>query len=313
MKNEGKLRIDRSKFFTLAAALATAPSCGNYHVVATDAGVTPDDASADDAASQADARDSGGTETGPSCSGGKIACGASCVDTSNDPQHCGSCTKTCSTGGDCWNGQCCYPSAEGGWGGGVCVVYPTCGCPSGQMCTRKAAGLEQCVPNGTTPANGQCQDSYQCEPNFACTNGYCQPMCLASSNCATNWACLPQVNGATALGYSACDPHCNPLYPFTVDASHVACGTGQRCQMSYNAQGGTFCEASTGTGGQGAACPSMYGTACKAGYECVNYMGGGTYECVQYCRVGFSDCLTGSCVGFQTPAYDGTAQIGACE
>jgi hypothetical protein len=311
MKRDGAVKIDRSKFLALATALATAVACGNYHVVDTVAG---DDASADDATSQPDVRDSGTPDSGLTCTGGKTACGSSCVDTSNDPQHCGNCTKTCTTGGDCWNGQCCYPSTEGGgFGNGVCVVYPGCGCPSGQMCTRKAAGPEQCVPNGTTPANGTCVDTYQCEPNFACTGGYCQPMCITNTNCAANWACLPQFwGGQTFLGYSACDPHCNPVASSTSDSTHQGCITGQRCDPLFNAAGQTTCNSPAGTGVQGSACTPPTSANCAPNYDCVS-PGGQSYRCEQYCRIGFSDCLTGSCTAYTTPQYDNTQEIGVCQ
>lgn len=307
------LIIDRAKFLAMVAALATTASCGNYHTVAgfegdasSDGEVGPQDSSAPVEAS----RDSGAAETGTVCGNGEKLCGTTCVDTTTDPLNCGGCGTACTNPGDCWNGQCCYPSAEGP-AAGLCVVYPQCGCTSGEMCVVEGASAPQCVPNGTTPENGPCSGVTDCQPNLTCTAGYCQPLCATSSMCAANWACLPQSAGTTALGYSACAAHCNPVASFTSDATHQGCVTGQHCDPLFNATGQTGCFAPTGTGTQGAACTSD--NDCAANYLCTGPSGATSYTCYQFCRVGFSDCLSGTCNAFQTPEYDNTQQIGVCE
>jgi hypothetical protein len=46
------------------------------------------------------------------CVGGTTKCGSSCVNTNNDPAHCGACSAACMSGEACFNGNCvalaCY-------------------------------------------------------------------------------------------------------------------------------------------------------------------------------------------------------------
>lgn len=45
----------------------------------------------------------------PMCDPPQVACGADCVDTQNDPFHCGGCDQTCFADEDCEQGQCWPP------------------------------------------------------------------------------------------------------------------------------------------------------------------------------------------------------------
>jgi hypothetical protein len=136
-------------------------------------------------------------------------------------------------------------------------------------------------------------------------------LCGTDANCATNWACLSQSIGTTSLGYSVCDPHCNPVATFTSDGTHQGCSTGQRCDPLFNVAGQTFCSSPAGAGLQGATCTTN--ADCAANYLCTAPSGQAT-TCRQFCRVGFSDCLGGlTCYAFTTPEYDGSQQIGVCQ
>jgi hypothetical protein len=117
--------------------------------------------------------------------------------------------------------------------------------------------------------------------------------------------------GAETLGYSVCEPHCNPVAPQTADATHAQCGPGQRCDLNPSFSGGvTYCASSAGTGTQGTACSTSYD--CAAGYVC-HHPPGSSLRCVQFCDVG----VTGSCPGALTcytlNQFDRAQAIGVCE
>jgi hypothetical protein len=57
------------------------------------------------------------------CSGGRTLCGEVCVDTSNDPAHCGGCNHPCGQDQMCQDGQCQDPT--------TCPENP---CPDGYYC-----------------------------------------------------------------------------------------------------------------------------------------------------------------------------------
>jgi hypothetical protein len=69
-------------------------------------GETPDDAETSDA-SESDATEH---PDGASCSAPRRMCGTSCVDTSSDNNHCGSCGNACAAGRDCIGGTCQSPT-----------------------------------------------------------------------------------------------------------------------------------------------------------------------------------------------------------
>ncbi len=150
----------------------------------------------------------------------------------------------------------------------------------------------------------------QCREGFACTGGYCEPMCSTASDCAPNWACLPQANGGTLLGYSACDAHCNPVDAYASNPTHQACNANQRCDPLSGAAHATVCSEPAGAGTQGTPCSAD--TDCMANYGCVT-PAGQSPECEQYCQVGQSDCAAGDCVSFASPELDGAQENGVCE
>jgi hypothetical protein len=260
------------------------------------------------------AADSGATEGGaesstpPSVDGGPGDAGPG----ASEGGACGG--QTCGTSEQCDNGQWC-PVAPGG---GSCVVFPSCGCSATENCARINGAPEACVQGGSVAALGNCDDVTNCRPGLLCADYVCNPPC--DGTCATaNYQCVPQSRsladgGAQALGYSVCEPHCNPvtLTPQTGDATHAACGTGQRCNASSTGNGTTYCTYGPGTGAQGAACTSR--PDCAAGYDCVFPKTGGG-RCERYCDYGgTTDCPTGTtCQALLTALYDGKQQIGVCQ
>jgi hypothetical protein len=276
---------------------------------ATDAGMAADSLAAEGGA---------GVESGAGCEAGTSACGAACLDLSTDPKHCGSCLTACAATEQCSDGHCCPVPL----GKGVCDISPACGCSAAQNCARIDAGPEECVANGGIGQMGDCLSATDCEHGLTCAAGVCEPPCDGQAECATNYLCLEEdqttQGGQTLdLGYAACEPHCNPVFPSQADASHLVCGTDQRCALYSPAQGQwvTYCANSTGVLGQGAQC--TYDSDCLSGYDCVYHSTGTSGACQQFCRIGFSDCVTGSCDEFTPPAYDTNGsynqEIGFCQ
>jgi hypothetical protein len=235
------------------------------------------------------------------------------ADAGSDASRQDGCANACTDGQACFEGQCCAPPP----GNGLCDVYPECGCSASQNCVRVNGGAEACVANGNVSELGVCTDSTNCAHGLACSDLVCDPTCATQSNCLANFLCVqeerPEDGGAVELGYGACAPHCNPVQPFTADSAHVACGSGERCDPYFDAQGYTKCEGSSGTLGQGESCTSD--TACAAGFDCTAPTGQSN-TCRHFCRYDYapSDCAAGlTCAAFTTAQYDGTVQIGVCQ
>jgi hypothetical protein len=86
---------------------------------------------------------------------GGTCCGTECLDTSNDPRHCGDCTTTCGTGMICLGGHCgCPPN------GIACGMGQTCCGMSG--CASLDSDIRNC---------GGC--GHACDPGQLCMSGMC--------------------------------------------------------------------------------------------------------------------------------------------
>jgi hypothetical protein len=209
------------------------------------------------------------------------------------------------------HGQC--PVAPGG---GSCVVYPACGCSANENCARINGGPEECVTAGTAAGLGSCVDETDCRPGLLCADNVCDPPC--SGSCPTaNFDCLAQDRalpdgGDEALGYSVCEPHCNPVAPQTGDGTHAACGQGQRCDPSSSGNGVTVCNYPAGSGVQGTACSSRHD--CAPGYDCHSPEGQSS-RCERYCDYGAAATCPGgtTCFGFPMPLFDRSQPVGLCE
>jgi len=81
------------------------------------------------------------------CSGGLTACGSTCIDTSSDPNNCGSCGHHCPPDAACVNGTC------------VCSLGNTA---CGGICTNLLIDNNNC---------GSC--GHVCPPDSVCENATC--------------------------------------------------------------------------------------------------------------------------------------------
>jgi hypothetical protein len=220
-------------------------------------------------------------------------------------------SESCKTVNDCSTDAGADSSSDGVCpapeGGGVCDVYPECGCPVGMKCARPGggAGKETCLTNGSTPPNSACQSDSDCANGYVCNDGLCLQLCQTDQDCGQpNWHCRSMVLRGVQLGYNCCLAHCNPLMPFTSDLAHVACGTGQSCWASTNDR--TQCiEVSGGGAPPNAACQGP--ADCDPGTGCWNLV------CRSYCTASSNNCGPGKACVLATPAlYDGTTQLGFC-
>jgi phospholipase C len=158
-----------------------------------------------------------GTACGFRCNTGFTQCGtgaaATCVDTTSDEAHCGSCTLSCSTGGTCLSGIC-----HGGLFGacastldcsavttGTCADAAVSGYPMG-MCTRA------CTSNADCGTSGEC---------VTFTGGVhaCMPLCTHGSGCREGYNCFPS---GMPDGSQICEPLCE---------HDAECGGGTYCDV----------------------------------------------------------------------------------
>ncbi len=117
-------------------------------------------------------------------------CGARCIDTDRDPEHCGDCGTACALGDVCAAGSCCTPSGsetcngvdddcdgtvdEGaaaaiGCAWGETCEGGTCACPAertcGGACRDTSSDEDHCGSCGNACADGQvCDDGVCCTP-----------------------------------------------------------------------------------------------------------------------------------------------------
>jgi hypothetical protein len=109
-------------------------------------GAPGDDAS--DAAATADATDAAAPGDGPTeadsapptCTGVEILCNGSCVNPTNDPNHCGGCGTTCSTGVCGTSIAADMSSSPAGWSFNGSAAWDSAG-PSARMTAANAAGV----------------------------------------------------------------------------------------------------------------------------------------------------------------------------
>jgi hypothetical protein len=189
-----------------------------------------------------------------------------------------------------------------------------------ENCARTGAAAEKCVAAGTVAALDHCQDTSDCRPGLVCADTLCDPPC--GGTCPTDTSeCLVQYEllddgGVVPLGYSVCEPHCNPVFPTTTDQTHIACGQGQRCELSHRLTGVTYCDYPAGPGTQGMACSKP--SDCASGYDClIADDAGGSGVCERYCHLGGggnASCSSGTtCQALPTTLYDGALPIGVCQ
>jgi hypothetical protein len=223
------------------------------------------------------------------CDGGLSVCDGTCVDTSSDDRHCGTCVNVCHSDQACTAGTC------------------TKVCDPGQTnCS------EQCFDLHSDPDHcGDCNTA--CTNNHVCENGGCQCMagntdcsgacvdlqtdhgncstcgkaCGATESCVSGM-CVPN---CTVAGQRFCGTACTDV---TIDIDNCgqcrhACPAGAGCSAgACSCPGGaTVCfNSCTDTKSDDNNCGAC-GNTCPAGEQCV--MG----QCQSYCPAGLLVCPSG--------------------
>ena len=247
-----------------------------------------------------------GGEGGTQCPSGQTACGDTCVQTSQNPAHCGACDTACAAAEVCDKGSCAGA------------------CSAGRSDCDRA-----CVDLDTDPAHCGACDTF-CTQAEICSSGKCSASCGAGQtqcgascvdlktsdqhcgacdvNCGTGKKCQ---GGSCAASCSAAQTLCEGACVDTqVNQNHcgkcgVACDAGKVCsagQCKIACPGGQtecsgLCEDLQSDDQNCGAC----GTACKTGEVCSKG------QCTLNCGTGETNC-SGSCVNLQTNA----AHCGTC-
>lgn len=263
-------RRERETMIELRALLAAAAlpalllvaSCGNGKhdpCTAEDPACRPlgGPCTGDGCAAPTDAGAAGDAQLPPpsGCSSG-TRCGNQCVDTSNNPQHCGGCEQPCTGSALCRAGRC----EE------LPTICPPQGCPKGSYCDiasnrcvlgcldDSGCGLGQICSNRSCVAG--CRDDIGCSGGNICDNDSCRPGCRQDQQCGSGMICegtqcVPGCRQDTQCGsgkicegtqcVSGCrnDPHC----PTGQICDKLQCRTGCR-DDSACPQKESICDAS---------------------------------------------------------------------
>jgi len=209
------------------------------------------------------------------CPAGKTFCNGNCVDLQNDPQHCGSCARTCSAPSNgtalCSNGTCLSNCNTG---------YTKCG----NNCFNLQTDAENC---------GRCDNECDDAPNAAkdiCTAGHCGFQC--------DWNTTQCGNSCTELSL---DPDncgsCGNKCSSSQTCAGGACVGQQGCQPGSFNDGTGQCElcpaGSFSAGGNATGC-----TPCPAGTYAAS---AGNASCTP-ARPGSSVATAGSSLPTRCPA-----------
>lgn len=160
-------------------------------------------------------------------------CGSTCVDTTADPKHCGSCSRDCTTlpnlkpgaAVECKLGQCVIPAAACATGFANCTTTTgeSDGCETATTTLRDCGGcgVPCSFPNGTAScATGTCT-LQSCATDYKPCNGSCIP----ASQCCVDADC-PQAR-ANACVRPVCSNHTCSFV-----AQSGSCPAGGTCQVS---------------------------------------------------------------------------------
>ncbi|MFO0618931.1 MAG: beta-propeller fold lactonase family protein [Polyangiaceae bacterium] len=196
-----------------------------------------------DDTSTSGATSSSGTGAGPACTGAEVKCGDACVDTTNDPAHCGGCDTPCAAGEVCTSGQCAITCSGGTTKcGGTCVdtdLDPAnCGgcdapCATGEVCSGGKCALD--CAGGTTKCGNVCVDTDLDPANC----GGCNAPCATGEVCSGGTCALDCTGGTTKCGNVCVDTN---LDPANCGGCNAPCGVGETCsggQCALICTGGT--------------------------------------------------------------------------
>jgi hypothetical protein len=98
-------------------------------------------------------------------SAGVALCAGACVNTADDPTHCGGCDKACTATETCANGACIAACTVAG------KTYPA-------DAVSPASSCEVCAPATSATAFSPRADGTPCNPGQICKAGVCAPKCF---------------------------------------------------------------------------------------------------------------------------------------
>lgn len=258
---------------------------------------------------------SGSDGNAENCPVGQIRCGALCVTSESDPDHCGGCEKRCDEGSRCDAGVCvetcrdheercdegCIDTLQDPRNCGACgaacaageiCVDGTCGseCPQG----RRRCG-ERCVELDSDSAHcGSCERP--CSEGEICQDGSCVADCAEGELLCDGRCVDTRVDGEHCGG---CNQPCPP--------GRICSPEGCVCAGALEACG-EFCTDTqvdaTNCGGCGIDCTAganISRTSCDAGV------------CHSVCSDGWGDCDRDPLNGCEKSLVDDDSHCGACD
>jgi len=200
-----------------------------------------------------------GSDASGGCASPSVMCGSTCVQTSNDPDHCGSCDNACSGSKVCSAGKC------------------GTSCTSGTLCTPDG-GKPTCADTQTDSKNcGSCGNA--CGNGQTCTAGKCS----GSSGCSQGQSpCAIADGGTSCFDLQTDQNHCGTCTTTCLQTLET-CSGGQ-CTSTCTG-GKTLCILDGGTvdGGPTAHCANLQTDDTDCG------------SCFHGCSGG-SQCTNGTCV-----------------
>jgi alpha-tubulin suppressor-like RCC1 family protein len=175
----------------------------------------------------------GSCSSGVCCASGQTSCGGTCTNQQTDTANCGTCDHRCATGQACSGGQC------------VCTTSScSTGCCNGATCVASASETATQCGGG---ANGTCTT---CSSGQGCCSGGCAALSTDARNCGTcDHVCATGqicTSGACcASGQSACNGACVDLQ--TDKANCGGCGrtcalgcAGGQCVVASSVSAGFY-------------------------------------------------------------------------
>ncbi|MFH1291665.1 MAG: MXAN_6577-like cysteine-rich protein [bacterium] len=197
------------------------------------------------------------------CQSGLTNCYGKCVDTNNNPSHCGVCYNACAVGQFCQTGKCVITCSLG---------YTKCsgGCVDATTDNKNCGACTNACKVGEACVSGSCQ--IMCGTGTSQCSGSCVDMQNNPSNCgkcgnacATGWLCVAGTcaNVSSFCGDGLLDSskeECDlKIATSKIGACPTTCASASECWFSYLSGSVDICSAK---------CQSkMYpdGTPCKAG------------------------------------------------
>ena len=226
-----------------------------------------------------------------SCTNGATACGGACVDTKNDPNHCGGCGQrcleqapaTCGTTGQCVAGSCQRYEA-----GTICrnasctgsIARSEARCDSSGSCPpsiEESCGLFKCNASGNA-CRDTCGSDDHCVNGNWCNGGVCQPKHGIGAVCS---ATTPnQCRSGFCVDGVCCDSACvapdNAIRSCSSGTCAFACIEGYGdCNNDLDKDPSNGCESDLSTNENCGAC----GARCRPG-PCGRPGLGGSWNCL---------------------------------